>query len=347
MTKRTGERLRVGVVGVTGAVGKQILKVLEERSFPTAELVPMASQRSAGTLVSWQERRLEILAAEAVDFSTLDLVFVAAGTSVSKQIVPTIVEQGPLVIDKSNAFRMNPEVPLVVPEVNPQAVAAHQGIIASPNCSTIQMVVALEPLRRASGLKRVLVSTYQSVSGAGQQAIDELHDQTEAVLHGTSLDTEVFDRQMAFNLLPQIDRWEDSGYTLEEMKLVRETRKIMAEPELAISATAVRAPVFVSHAESVLIETEEPLSPAEARDLLSAAPGVQVIDDPGENAYPTPIDAAGTDDILVGRIRRDLSNDNALWLWVVGDNLRKGAATNAVQIAEIWREYEGYENSAG
>ncbi len=327
--------INVAVVGAAGAVGTQVVRLLEERRFPVAELRLLATKRSAGTRVRFRGEELvvEEMSLDALRGSRL--VFMAVGTEASRELAPEAVRLGAVVIDKSNAFRMDPRVPLVVPEVNPEALDGHQGIVASPNCSTIQMVVALKPIRDRAGLKRVIVSTYQSVSGTGVDAMAELREQTRQYLAGEPLSRRVYPHQIAFNCLPHIDTFEDNGYSQEEMKLVRETRKIFADEDLAVSATAVRVPVFISHSEAVTVQTERPISPEEAREALRAAPGVVVQDDPRANVYPLPVDAAGRDEVFVGRIRADLALENGLSMWVVADNLRKGAATNAVQIAEL------------
>ncbi|MFO7245685.1 MAG: aspartate-semialdehyde dehydrogenase [Thermaerobacter sp.] len=320
---------RVGICGATGLVGRQLLQVLEERRFPVADLVALASRRSAGSKVRFQDTDIEVREARPGAFQGCDLVFFAAGTDVSRELAPVAVQEGAVVIDKSNAFRMDPEVPLVVPEINGETLRQHKGIIASPNCSTTQLVMALHPLRRAANLERVLVSTYQAVTGTGADALDELESQ---VANGAA--PRVYPRPIAFNVLPHCDSFGDGDYTGEEWKLVRETRRILGLPDLKISATAVRVPVRVGHSESVWVQLDRVVDLAEVRRLLAEAPGVQVMDDPGAGQYPTPLDAAGNDDVWVGRIRRDPADDRALWMWIVSDNLRKGAATNAVQIAE-------------
>lgn len=320
---------RVGICGATGLVGRQLLQVLEERRFPVADLVALASRRSAGSKVRFQDTDIEVREARPGAFQGCDLVFFAAGTDVSRELAPVAVQEGAVVIDKSNAFRMDPEVPLVVPEINGETLRQHKGIIASPNCSTTQLVMALHPLRRAANLERVLVSTYQAVTGTGADALDELESQ---VANGAA--PRVYPRPIAFNVLPHCDSFGDGDYTGEEWKLVRETRRILGLPDLKISATAVRVPVRVGHSESVWVQLDRVVDLAEVRRLLAEAPGVQVMDDPGGGQYPTPLDAAGNDDVWVGRIRRDPADDRALWMWIVSDNLRKGAATNAVQIAE-------------
>ena len=324
----------VAVVGAAGAVGTQVVRLLEERGFPVADLRLYATKRSAGTRVRFKDEELVVRELTGPSLDGARLAFLAVGTEASRELAPALARQGVTVIDKSNAFRMDPGVPLVVPEVNPEALAGHRGIVASPNCSTIQLVVALNPIRRRAGLRRVIVSTYQSVSGTGVDAMAELREQTRQVLDGQEPTRKVYPHQIAFNCLPHIDDFDANGYSLEEMKLVRETRRIFGDESLAISATAVRVPVFISHSEAVTVQTERPLSAEEARALLRQAPGVVVQDDPGRAVYPLPIHAAGRDEVFVGRIRQDLALENGLSLWVVADNLRKGAATNAVQIAE-------------
>jgi aspartate-semialdehyde dehydrogenase len=310
-----------------------MLEVLEERRFPAAEVVLLASARSAGTAVPFRGTALTVGEATAEAFAGVDLVLASAGAAASRALLPAAAARGAVCIDNSSAFRMEPDVPLVVPEVNPHRIADHRArnLIANPNCSTIQLVVALKPLADAAGLRRVRVATYQSVSGAGQQAVEELRRATALTLAGGDPPPQVFPRPMAFNVVPQVDVFVDGGETREEWKMRVETVKIL-EREVAVSATCVRVPVLVGHSEAVWIETEEPLSPEAAAEVLAAAPGVRVMADPA--AYPTARDVAGKDPVLVGRIRRDPGAENGLALWVVGDNLRKGAATNAVQIAE-------------
>lgn len=321
---------RVAVVGATGLVGEKVLRILEERDFPVRDLVPMASQRSVGKNIRFKDTDIPVQPVGEEGLRGIDIAFFAAGTDINKEWAPVAVRLGAVVVDKSNAFRMDPTVPLVVPEVNPEALENHQGIIASPNCSTIQLVMALHPLRRLASLQRVIISTYQAVSGTGTDALEELEQQVSG-----NVEPRVYAKPIAFNVLPQCDSFTDEGYTKEEMKLVNETRKILNEPSLAISATAVRVPVRVGHSESVLVEFDREIDLAEVRRVLSEAPGVQVVDDVERSGgYPTALDAADTDLVLVGRIRRDLSSERGVWMWIVADNLRKGAATNAVQIAE-------------
>jgi aspartate-semialdehyde dehydrogenase len=338
---RVSSDYSVGVLGATGAVGSTILQVLAERDFPTSEVIPLASARSAGSRVPFTGDELEVRELTEDSIQGLDLVLSSAGGSVSSEWAPRIVEAGAVVVDNTSFFRMHDDVPLVVAEVNPDAIAAHRGIIANPNCTTMQMVVALAPIQRDVGIERLVVSTYQSVSGTGRKAIDELQEQSRAVLAGEPVEAEVFPHQVAFNVLPQVERFsEGDDYTTEERKVMAETRKIfgVGESELAISATCVRVPVVTGHSESVNVQTRRALSVAECRELLSAAPGVVVVDSPSDAVYPLAIDVAGRDDVLVGRIRRDPSHERCLNLWVVGDNLRKGAATNAVQLAELLHE---------
>jgi len=323
----------VAVVG-TGAVGQMMLKVLEERNFPVDNLKVLATTRSAGKTVTFRGEEHIIEETTPASFSGIDVALFAGGAA-SKMYGRAAVEAGAVVIDNSNNFRMDPEVPLVVPEVNPQDVRWHKGIIANPNCSTIQMVVALKPIYDAAGIKRVVVSTYQAVSGAGQEAIDELQQQSWQILAGEEITSKVFPWQIAFNCLPHIDVFLENGYSKEEMKMVNETKKIMGDNRIQVTATTVRVPVFIGHSESVNVETKEKISAAEARELLRKAPGVIVIDDLEAKAYPLAIQADERDEVFVGRIREDFTVDNGLNLWVVADNLRKGAATNTVQIAEL------------
>ena len=324
----------VAVVGATGAVGTEMIQVLEERDFPVGELVPMASARSEGNEVMFRGQTLPVKVLEQNSFEGVDVALFSAGAGVSKEFGPMAVKAGAVVVDNSSAWRMDPTVPLVVPEVNIHALSGHQGLIANPNCSTIQMVVALKPLHDAVQIKRIIVTTFQSVSGTGKDAMEELIDQSRQLLSFGEAKVSVYPHQIAFNCLPHIDDFLPNGYTKEEMKMVNETRKILGESSLPITSTTVRVPVFICHAESVNIETEQKLSANDARAILSAAPGIQVYDDPSRNLYPLPIDVVGTDAVFVGRVREDESVANGLNLWIVADNLRKGAALNAVQIAE-------------
>lgn len=329
------DRYTVAVVGATGAVGKEMVKVLEERGFPVGNLRLFASQRSAGDTMSFMGRAHKVELLQDNVFEGVDIALFSAGEKTSLEFAPKAVKSGAVVIDNSSAFRMSTEVPLVVPEVNPDAVARHKGIIANPNCSTIQMVVALKPLHDRAKIKRIVVTTFQSVSGKGKEAMDELFEQTKAIMSFQDPEVEVFPYQIAFNCLPHIDVFLENGYTKEEMKMVNETKKIMEDDSIGVTATTVRVPVYICHSEAVNIETEEKLTANEARALLAKAPGIIVYDDPEKNIYPVPIHVSGKDEVYVGRVREDESIQNGLNIWIVADNLRKGAATNAVQIAEI------------
>ncbi len=331
------EKYNVAIVGATGAVGEQMREVLDERQFPVGELRLLASERSVGQFLPFQNRQLPVEVLKANSFTGIDLGLFSAGGSVSTEFAPLAVAAGAVVVDNTSVFRMEPDIPLVVPEVNAKEIVNYKtrGIIANPNCSTIQLVVALKPLHDAARIKRVVVSTYQSVSGAGRKAMEELSQQVAALFNGKEIEKTKFPHQIAFNCIPHIDAFMDGGYTKEEWKMIEETRKILGEPNLAITATTVRVPVFCSHSESVNVETYVKLSANEARRILREAPGVIVADEPENNVYPMAIDAAGKDATYVGRIREDKSVANGLNLWVVSDNLRKGAALNAVQIAEI------------
>lgn len=325
----------VAVVGATGLVGREFLQILEERQFPASEVRLYASGRSAGETLVFRGRDLIVQNLAHADFDGVDLVLSSPGAAVSREFAPKAVAAGAVVVDNSSAFRMEPDVPLVVPEVNPEAVRWHRGIIANPNCSTIQLVVVLWPIHQAFGLERVVVSTYQAVSGAGRKAMEELLSQCVALLNQRPLRIEKFPHQIAFNVLPHIDVFEEDGSTREEVKVVRESRKIMGLPNLRIVATAVRVPVMNGHSESVNIELARPATPEDVREVLSKAPGLVVHDDPSEAAYPMPLLASGRDEVFVGRIRRDPSVENGIALWISADNLRKGAALNAIQIAEL------------
>lgn len=331
------ERYNVAIVGATGAVGEQMREVLEERQFPVGDLRLLASERSAGQFLPFQSKQIRVGILKEESFKDIDIGLFSAGGAVSAKFAPLAVDAGAVVVDNTSQFRMEPDVPLVVPEVNAQEIVHYKtcGIIANPNCSTIQMVVALKPIHDAARIKRIVVSTYQSVSGAGRMAMEELSQQVGALFNGRELKREKFPHQIAFNCIPHIDAFLDNGYTKEEMKMINETRKIFNEPALPITATTVRVPVFCSHSESVNVETEKKLSAAQAKALLRDAPGVMLADVPEENIYPMAIDAVGKDATYVGRVREDQSVANGLNLWVVADNLRKGAALNAVQIAEI------------
>ena len=318
------------MVGATGAVGREFLRILEQRAFPVNHLKLLASRRSAGTRISVAGQEYEVQETNDESFRNIDFAFISAGSSVSRRFVPVAVNSGAVAVDKSSAYRMDPEVPLVIPEVNGRDVEEHTGVIATPNCSTIQMVMALHPLHRVNPIRRVIVDTYQAASGAGAAAVQELSEQAQAVLTGASANANTMPHPLAFNLFPHIDDFLDDGYTKEEEKMINETRKILHHPYIGISATCVRVPVYTCHSEAVHIEFEHPMSPEEAIRLLDEMPGVTVLRD----SYPMPADLAGADDVYVGRIRRDPSIDNGLALWVVADNLRKGAALNALQIAE-------------
>jgi aspartate-semialdehyde dehydrogenase len=325
----------VAVAGATGAVGNQMIQCLEERNFPIKNLKLLASARSLGKTLSFRGAPLPVEELTEQSFAGVEIALFSAGASTSLKFAPAAVKAGAVVVDNSSAYRMDPHIPLVVPEVNPHRIVSTPGIIANPNCSTIQMVVALKPIHDAVRIKRIVVSTYQAVSGTGKKAIDELETQTRALLNGREAAAKVYPHQIAFNCLPQIDVFVDNGYTKEEMKMINETKKIMNDPSIAVTATTVRVPVFYAHSESVNIETERKITPAEVKSLLSKAPGVKVVDDPSQRSYPLAIHAAGKDDTYVGRIREDESIANGINMWVVSDNLRKGAALNAVQIAEI------------
>jgi aspartate-semialdehyde dehydrogenase len=312
-----------------------MVQVLEERGFPVRDLTLLASARSVGKTVTFQGNPVAVAELREDSFTGLELALFSAGGSVSRQYAPLAARAGCVVVDNSSAFRMDPQVPLVVPEVNPQAVASHAGIIANPNCSTIQMVVALKPIYDAAGIKRIVVTTFQAVSGTGKSAIEELRRQVAAIGSGEPVTRSVYPHQIAFNCFPHIGAFLDNGYSEEEMKMVNETRKIFDDPDIAVCATTVRVPVFHGHSEAVNVETQRPISVQAVRDALAAAPGVRVVDDLNQSRYPMPIDAAGHDETLVGRIREDPSVANGLVLWISADNIRKGAATNAVQIAEL------------
>jgi len=330
-------QFHVAVVGATGAVGNQMIACLEEMDFPVKRLTLLASSRSVGRQLRFRGDSIDVQELTERSFKGIDIALFSAGGGTSEKFAPMAAQDGCVVIDNSSAWRMDPQVPLVVPEVNPHAVAQYtqKGIIANPNCSTIQMVVALNPIHQKFGIRRIVVSTYQSVSGTGKKAIDELFNQTRAMINFLAVERSVYPHRIAFNCLPHIDKFLDNGYTKEEIKMVNETRKIMEAPTLAVTATTVRVPVFFSHSESVNVETERPCPPEEVRRILASAPGVQVVDDPSQNRYPLATDAAGQDLTLVGRIRRDESVPNGINLWIVADNIRKGAATNAVQIGQI------------
>ncbi len=327
---------RVGVVGATGLVGTTILELLAERDFPAAEVVPFASERSAGRELEWNGSAIACRELSEDSIQGLDVVLSSAGGAISAEWTPRLVAAGATVVDNTSYWRMHDDVPLVVAEVNPGALEGHGGIVANPNCSTMQMVVALKPLYDEAGIERLVISTYQAVSGTGKAAIDELREQSRATLEGEEPAAGIYPHPIAFNVLAQAGSFPDGDdHTDEERKLINETRKILGDEEIRVSATCVRVPVVTGHSEAVNVETKRELSPERARELLAAAPGVTVVDDPGAELYPMAIDAAGKDDVFVGRIRRDPGNEMALDLWVVSDNLRKGAATNTVQIAEL------------
>jgi len=328
------KKFKVAVGGATGAVGREMVNILASRKFPVESLKPLASSRSIGKTVTFYDREIPVEVLEKDSFKGVDLAFFSAGGAVSKEFAPLAVKSGCVVVDNSSAWRQEPHIPLVVPEVNPQALKGHPGIIANPNCSTIQMVVALKPIYDAVGIKRIVVSTYQAVSGTGQKGVEELASQTRALLTDGEVVNKVYPHRIAFNCLPHIDVFLDNGYTKEEMKMVNETRKILGDDSIQISATAVRVPVFYSHSEAIWIETGKKITPEEVRRLLKKAPGVAVVDDPAHNEYPLAIRAAGRDETFVGRIREDLSCERGIVLWVVSDNVRKGAALNAIQIGE-------------
>jgi aspartate-semialdehyde dehydrogenase len=328
--------LRVAVVGATGVVGSTMLEIMSQRSFPAAEVAPFASERSAGKQIDFGSDRLVVRLLEPGSIEGFDVALFSAGSSISREWAPRFAESGCTVIDNSSAWRMEPDVPLVVAEINPSDLESHRGIVANPNCSTMQMVMALKPIADAAGIERVIVSTYQSTSGTGQDAVGEMRAQARAVLDGKEVEASVYPHQIAFNVLPQVEVFKDGDdYTTEERKMMAETRKILGDESLQISPTCVRVPVYAGHSESVNVQTRDPLSPERCREVLDAFPGVRVVDDPGRGRYPMPIEAAGGDDVLVGRIRRDPTHERCLNLWVVADNLRKGAATNAVQLAEL------------
>ncbi|ABW68024.1 aspartate-semialdehyde dehydrogenase [Desulfosudis oleivorans] len=327
----------VAVAGATGVVGGQMLACLEERNFPIKSIKMLASSRSVGKKLRFKGEDVPVEELTEESFKDVDIAFFSAGGGPSKKFAPIAAQDGCVVIDNSKTWRMDPDIPLVVPEVNPHAVAGYskKGIIANPNCSTIQMVVALAPIHKKARIKRIVVCTYQAVSGTGKAAIDELLHQSRAILDNASFEKKVYPHQIAFNCLPHIGSFLETGYTDEEMKMVNETRKIMEDDTIMVSATTIRVPVLYSHSEAVNVETETPISPEEVRELMKNAPGVKVVDDPGANIYPMAIDAAGIDETLVGRIRKDVSVPNGIDMWVVADNIRKGAATNAIQIGEI------------
>jgi len=327
----------IAIAGATGAVGQEMIEILEERQFPVNKLRLLASERSVGKELVFKDKKIKIEKLDENSFNDIDIALFSAGASRSREFASIAAQAGAVVVDNSSAFRMDEEVPLVIPEINPHAVAGYKnkGIVANPNCTTAVTVMALKPLHDLGNIKRVIASSYQAVSGAGAQAIEELRNQTLAWANSEEIHAETFPHQIAFNLLPQIDSFTDNGYTKEEMKLHNETRKILETNEIALTATTVRVPVFRAHSVSVNIETEKKISVNEAKEALNNFPGVRVVDEPAELKYPMPIDVAGTDDCIVGRIREDYTVPNGLSFWVVGDQLRKGAALNAVQIAEL------------
>lgn len=332
----------VAVVGATGAVGQQMLQTLENRNFPISKLTLLSSERSAGTKVTFKNEEYTVQAATPESFEGVQIALFSAGGNVSKQLAPEAVKRGAIVVDNTSAYRMDENVPLVVPEVNEEALKTHNGIIANPNCSTIQMVVALEPLRQTYGINKVIVSTYQAVSGAGAVAINELREQSKAILNGDQFTPEILPvkgdekhYQIAFNAIPQIDKFQDNGFTFEEMKMINETKKIMNTPQLQVAATCVRLPVETGHSESVYIEIDQKdVTADQIKALLKDADGVTLQDDPSNQIYPMPAHCVGKNDVFVGRIRKDLDQENGFHMWIVSDNLLKGAAWNSVQIAE-------------
>jgi aspartate-semialdehyde dehydrogenase len=333
----SGKKRNVAVAGATGAVGNQMIRCLEEADFPVSSLKLLASTRSVGRMLRFKGELIAVEELAEDSFKGIDIALFSAGGGTSERFAPYAAKDGCVVVDNSSAWRMDPDVPLVVPEVNPHAIADYtkKGIIANPNCSTIQMVVALDPIHKKYHIKRIVVSTYQAVSGTGKKAIDELFDQTRAMINFLDYEKMVYPHRIAFNCLPHIDTFLDNGYTKEEMKMVHETRKILEDDTIGVTATTVRVPVFYSHSESVNVETREPISASQVKLLLVKAPGIKVMDDPEKNLYPLATDGAGQDLTLVGRIRDDESVSNGINMWIVADNIRKGAATNAVQIAQI------------
>ena len=328
------ERFDVAIVGATDIVGQEIIKIFEQHKFPIASICLVVPEHSSDVKLLFNHRRIEVRKASPEAFRDVDIAFFSAGADISRRLAPWAAEAGTVVIDNSTAFRMDSAVPLVVPEVNPEDIEWHKGIIASPSCSTIQMVVALYPLHRLNPIKRIVVSTYQAVSSSGTAALQELANQSRLALEGRSICPHIYSHQIAFNVLPEIDVFLDNGYTREELKIVEEARKILHGDNIAISATCVRVPVYFGHSEAINVEFSSPITPEEARRILAQAPGVRVLDDPTVSFYPQPWAASGSDHVFVGRIRKDISHPNGLVMWIVADNLRKGAALNAVQIAE-------------
>lgn len=328
------KKYNVAIVGATGMVGQELIKILQQRNFPVASLRLYASDRSAGKKLFFGHQELQVEETSLDSFRGIDIALFFAGAETSRYFSPIAASNGALVIDGSVAWRTDPKVPLVVPEVNPEDIKWHEGIIANPSCSTIQMAVALFPLHKVNPVRRIVVSTYQSVSGTGAAAVEELTTQTKLILEGQSVVPHVYPHQIAFNLLPEVDVFLDNGYTREEWRMMEETQRVMHAEEIAVSATCVRVPVFIGHGQAVNVEFTNPIAPEEARNILARAPGVKVLDDPSVSLYPQPWLAAGTDYVYVGRIRADASSPRGLVMWIVADNLRKGAALNAVQIVE-------------
>lgn len=344
----TKEAPRIAVVGATGAVGGAILEIIEQRGLPASEVIPFASEKSAGKQIEYKGERLAVQPLKDETIKGFDLALFSAGGGLSREWAPKFVEEGAVVVDNSSAWRMEPDVPLVVAEVNPDDLEGHKGIIANPNCSTMQMVVVLAPIYAEVGIERVVVSTYQSTSGTGKKATEELFFQSRAVLEGKEFEPKVYPHQIAFNILPQVEVFiEGDDYTTEERKMLNETRKILHDDTIGVSATCVRVPVYNCHSESINIQTRKPLSADQCRTLLNEAPSVVVVDDPESGKYPLAVDASGSDEVFVGRIREDDSAERCINMWVVGDNLRKGAATNAVQIAELLIERDLIGDRAG
>lgn len=341
------EGYRVAIVGATGAVGTELMALLEERQFPVSSLKLLASPRSAGKTLPFRGQAIAVEPLSDSVFDEVDIVLASAGASISREWAPKAAAAGAVVIDNSSAFRMDPRTPLVVPEVNPKAAAEHQGIIANPNCTTILMAMAIWPLHQIQPIRRVVVATYQSASGAGAQAMEEMKQQAQAILNGEEPKTEAFPYPLAFNLFPHNSPLDEAGYCQEEMKMVNETRKIFGEPDLRITATCIRVPVLRAHSEAVNLEFAAPFAPTTARAVLSEAPGITIVEDWQGNYFPMPQDASGQDDVLVGRIRQDLSHPNGLELWLCGDQIRKGAALNAVQIAELLVQKQWLKPTAG
>jgi aspartate-semialdehyde dehydrogenase len=339
MAETKSKGWRVCVLGATGLVGDMMIKVLEERNFPVSEFFPLASTRSVGKRVEFRGKQYPVIDVDTFDFSKADIGLFSAGGEVSRVYAPRAAAAGCVVIDNTSEFRYEADIPLVVPEVNPKAIAQYKtrGIIANPNCSTIQMLVALKPLHDAAGIERINVATYQSVSGAGKEAVEELASQTVELLNGRGpVEAKIVAKQIAFNCVPQIDKFQDNGYTKEEMKMFWETQKILEDPQIRVNATTVRVPVFYGHSEAVNIETRRKITAAQAQQLLAKAPGVELLDERKPGGYPTAAtEAANSDTVFVGRVREDISHERGLNLWIVSDNIRKGAATNSVQIAEI------------